>query len=114
MWDVLLEEEDPARRKPPPDGAASSSEIEEEYRKYDILKPAQFVGSISDILKKFPEGLEILRVSVSLFMYVMYMYMYMWRAPGGTVHMDMCTKLSTSFVYFTFLHVHVYPCKLST
>lgn len=84
MWDVLLEEEDPAQRKPPSAGAASSSEAEEAWsaRKYDILKPAKFVGSISDILKKFPEWLQILRVGVSLVT---------------------CTHVHTHFVYFTFL-----------
>ena len=33
-------------------------------RSVGVYKPAQFVGSISNILKKFPEGLQIQRVGV--------------------------------------------------
>lgn len=72
MWDVLLDELSPHK-----DGDSSERGGQEEeegrmvatgysvYRKHgDVhFQPAEFVGPISNILKQFPEGLQIERVN---------------------------------------------------
>ena len=48
------------------DAAEGEEEMErwsQLYGSYSVMKPRQFLGSISDIVKKLPQGLQISRVS---------------------------------------------------
>ena len=76
MWDVLLEEQsshkDRSEEGESGEGGGEEGEATGHTHSHpakpkgkksgEFFKPAQFVGSISDILKGFPDGLQILRV----------------------------------------------------
>lgn len=76
MWDVLLDEQSPDQDGDSSDRGGVEEEEEEGEgrmatgypssfrRKHgNHFQPAQFVGPISNILKQFPEGLQIERVN---------------------------------------------------
>ena len=67
MWDVLLDGQSPHKDGDSSDRGGVREEEEEVavYRKRgDVhFQPAEFVGPISNILKQFPEGLQIERVN---------------------------------------------------
>ena len=56
-----------AKKKEAEEDAAEGEEEMERwsqlYGSYSVMKPRQFLGSISDIMKKLPQGLQISRVS---------------------------------------------------
>ena len=57
------------------------------YGSYGVHKPHHFIGSISEIMKKLPQGLQISRVW-SIYSGVWHMYCVRRVLPQGSAHTD--------------------------
>ena len=110
MWGALLHEQSP-HKDGSEEGGSGESGVTTGYthsastatRKHGDMhfQPAQFVGPISNIVKKFPEGLQIQRV---------YMYICTCVYMNNCKHIDVMNEVTQCVIVHCVQCMYMYMC----